>query len=125
MGGIMFRGFWGLKMVPQVPTVIDGYKKIVEKLIHESDLFAPTPSANNTKTVQRSIICTVLVLFAHGQDDIISICAWENDNTANSHATSNTRKYQEQRWQFQITSYGRLIRTACCTVCEQPVQKKR
>ena len=23
-------------MVPQVPTVIDGYKKIVEKLIHES-----------------------------------------------------------------------------------------
>ena len=42
-GKIMFRGFWGLKMVPQVPTVIDGYKKIVEKLIHESDYFAPTP----------------------------------------------------------------------------------
>ena len=34
--------------------------------------------------VQISIICTVLALFAHGQDDIISICAWENDNTANS-----------------------------------------
>ena len=43
-GGIMFRGFWGLKMAPQVPTVIDGYKKIVEKLIHESDHFAPTPT---------------------------------------------------------------------------------
>ena len=26
-GGNKFRGFWGLKMVPQVPTVIDGYKK--------------------------------------------------------------------------------------------------
>ena len=25
------------------------------------------------------------------QNDIISICTWENDNTANSHATSNTR----------------------------------
>ena len=24
------------------------------------------------------------------QNDIISICTWENDNTANSHATSNT-----------------------------------
>ena len=35
-GEIMFRWFWGLKMVPQVPTVIDGYKKIVEKFIHES-----------------------------------------------------------------------------------------
>ena len=44
----------------------------------------------NTKTVQISTICTVLVLFAHGQDDIISICAWKNDKTVNSHATSNT-----------------------------------
>ena len=24
------------------------------------------------------------------QNDITSICTWENDNTANSHATSNT-----------------------------------
>ena len=40
---IMFRGLWGLKMVSEYPTVIDGYKKIVEKLIHESDHFAPTP----------------------------------------------------------------------------------
>ena len=32
-------------MVPQVHTVIDGYKKIVEKLIHESDHFAPTPNS--------------------------------------------------------------------------------
>ena len=47
----MFRGFWGLKMVPQVPTVIDGYKKIVEKLIHESDHFAPTPIINITQSV--------------------------------------------------------------------------
>ena len=37
----MFRGFWGLKMVPEVPTVIDGYKKIMEKLILERDCFAP------------------------------------------------------------------------------------
>ena len=32
-----------------------------------------------------SIICIVTA-----QNDIISICTWENDNTANSHATSNT-----------------------------------
>ena len=44
----MFRGFWGLKMVPKVPNVIDGYKKIVEKLIHESDHFAPTPTISLT-----------------------------------------------------------------------------
>ena len=31
------------------------------------------PCANNTKTMQIILICTVLVLFAHGQDDIISI----------------------------------------------------
>ena len=37
------------------------------------------------KTCNNSIIAQFTV-----QNDIISICTWENDNTANSHATSNT-----------------------------------
>ena len=45
-GGIMFRGFWGLKMVPQVPTVIDGYKKLwrSRSMKVTNDHFAPTPT---------------------------------------------------------------------------------
>ena len=62
----MFRGFWGLKMVPQVPTVIDGYKKIVEKLIHESDHFAPTPTVTDFcyKKFGNSLCCSVLEEFS-------------------------------------------------------------
>ena len=37
-----------------------------------------------------SLLCnnSIIAQF-HVQNDIISICTWENDNTANSHATSN------------------------------------
>ena len=40
----MFRGFGGLKMVPEVIIVIDDNKKLREKLIHESRYLCPTPS---------------------------------------------------------------------------------
>ena len=38
-----------------------------------------------------SLLCnnSIIAQFP-AQNDIISICTWENDNTANSHATSNT-----------------------------------
>ncbi len=38
----MFRGMWGLKMVPEVIIRIDGYKKAVLKLILESRYLSTT-----------------------------------------------------------------------------------
>ena len=44
----MFRGFMGLKTVPEVIMTLDGYKKFVLKLFHESRHFRPTPNDNLT-----------------------------------------------------------------------------
>ena len=39
----------------------------------------------------RSFLCNNSIIAQFPvQNDIISICTWENDNTANSHATTNT-----------------------------------
>ena len=38
-----------------------------------------------------SLLCNnIIICIVYCANDIISICTWENDNTANSHATSNT-----------------------------------
>ena len=67
-----------------------------------------------------SLLCnnSIIAQFPE-QNDIISICTWENDNTDNSHATSNTwlvtctkivsrgRHMTKQLWEYWHASMPR------------------